>query len=809
VLDHTPEAAAAIEARERIFTRRFRVDWRRDGKFDHPLSDLTRFVLPGWEREQVLSSTAPSELLLIEGHAAARLQVPLAGDYNGQSLAVQFAPYNRGSLFFAEDLDAEGAPCTFEVAVWTDAHGWEWFEQFRGLVRHVDADRGDGQVVIECLDNAERNRNPVSLPPFGLWESYLQQGHKRGGLIDSSSIIDLAARASGFTMGPRQFWAWWLGRPRTSNIGPILSVPFHGSVLPEIGLLDNAETFHRTELWETDPDPAVRDRAEAYRTGPHGYLALNAVPRGKPENYKKFWIDEWNKQAGSAGGTWVLGCWIYWTGPGVDESSVVLDVQIRTNHFQLYVRGGDGGVEARLIEPNGFVAWTNTPLRLGAPGWYYIEGNYIVENRQNYAMRVRVNDEYSAETRLSGRDARDVNDPLSGLCTVEHKYAVSDVYVVKANTLTTFSNFTYDRTPADTARISWGRNRLTYTLRTTAGEAFELAKDVAASEFGVVLFDEAGRFCFYNYDDVQARQTTSVRTVTLDDLGGLRFRSSLDSVRNVWTVTTTTGRSLRGKAYDLGDGVPNFRDSATGQYLPAEFVIPGISTREFFIYVNDRTIAVEPFRLPYLPLNAPWEEHTPINGCQSFTGTQYRELGPNTEQKLIDRNVMRLWMSNGYSETVGFVLVSADGTTAQPRFRIGGTVVAVDEPKTWTIRDETSIARHGERVIELGESTWRQDEWQTRAMLAELVARMGRPIPVADSITVPGDPRVQVLDCITARDPDGFVEQIRLQIYGLTRSEDDQGRLVDTYSVEVINPPAPGMWDSTSNGAWDSTFTWS
>src|SRR5690606_24046978 len=104
---------------------------------------------------------------------------------------------------------------------------------------------------------------------------------------------------------------------------------------------------------------------------------------------------------------------------------------------------------------------------------------------QNYAMRVRVNDEYSAETRLSGRDARDVNDPLSGLCTVEHKYAVSDVYVVKANTLTTFSNFTYDRTPADTARISWGRNRLTYTLRTTAGEAFELAKDVAASEFGV------------------------------------------------------------------------------------------------------------------------------------------------------------------------------------------------------------------------------------------------------------------------------------------------------------------------------------
>jgi hypothetical protein len=54
LLDHTPEAAAAIESRERIFTRRFRVDWRRDGTFDHPLSDLSAYVLPGWEREQVL-----------------------------------------------------------------------------------------------------------------------------------------------------------------------------------------------------------------------------------------------------------------------------------------------------------------------------------------------------------------------------------------------------------------------------------------------------------------------------------------------------------------------------------------------------------------------------------------------------------------------------------------------------------------------------------------------------------------------------------------------------------------------------------
>ncbi|WP_177247647.1 hypothetical protein [Saccharopolyspora kobensis] len=664
-------------------------------------------------------------------------------------------------------------------------------------MRNVIPNR-DGTLTIECLDNVERLRGPVSLPPYALWTSYLNNGFKRGGLIDSSSIIDLAARAGGFTQGP-QMWPHLDGKSRTATFGPILSVPLHGSLLPEFGMLDNAQSFHLTEQWELDPDPGVHLRAEAFVPGPHGYLALGAVPRGRNDwAYHRYWIDEFNKQAGSLVGTWCLGGWIYYAGPGVDESSTPIEIQIRKNRLQLVVEGSNGGVAARLIEQGGFMA--TGPFGFMQPGWNWVQADLIVENSANYAMRARVNDTVTAESRWSGRDARDINDPLSGLCTIQNKTALSDVYITKYNGLQTFARFTYDRSPQDRARVSWGRNRIAYTLRENGREAWDLATEVAAAEYGVTLFDERGRFVFLNYDDLAERRGADVRTFTLDDLANLGFRVTLDSVRNVWTVTTTTGRALAGCVYDLGrDDVPNFR-AANGELLPDVFNIPRVSTKEWFIEVNDHVIAVEPFRLPYLPQDALWEEHAPLLGCMSFTGADYKPLGPNSEQKLIDRNLMRLWMSNGYGDPVGFI-----GPNNEPRFRIGGTLVLEDEPKTWTIRDETSVDAYGERVIELNDSPWLQDEWQTRAMLAQLVDRIGRPIPVADEIEVPGDPRVQLLDCVQLRDEGGFGSRIRGQVYGITRRDDADG-IRDRYAVEVIEPPGPGMWDS---GKWDSTFTWS
>lgn len=804
--EHTPASDDAIESGEREFSQRLLVDWNNNRAYDHPLSDLSGYVATS-TRDQTLTATAPSEIMLIEGYAAGSLKVELTGDYQGLSLAAHFAPYNGLSVFYTEGI-ALGVSMTYEIAVSTAA-GWEWFPQFTGVVTDVSTDRETGTVSLDCLDNVERLRGSVDVAPYALFQSYLVNGFKRGGLVDSSSVIDLAARSGGFTMGPKTRWAWFGSKERTSTAGPIISVPFHGSVLPEIGLLDGDESFHLTEQWEKNA--AQKPRAEAFTAGPHGYLAMNAVPAGQTTwNYKKYWIDEWNSQAGTCVGTWAMGCWVYWTGSNVDASSVVLDLRIRTNHFQLYVRGNDGGVEARIIENNGFVGWTNTPLRLGSVGWHYIEGHYLVYGADHYTLQVRIDEQTSTENDYTGRNCNDVNDYLSGLFRVEHQYAVSDVWVCQTPTLVNFGNWKYDTTPAGTAEVSWGRNRVTYTLRDDGREGWDLAKEVASAEYGVVFFDERGRFVFWNYTDMAARQANPLRTFTLDDLESLALRNTFDSVRNVWTVTTTTGRAYSDIAYDLANGVPFWR-SADGQLYPANFQVPpytglGFSNSTWWFTVNDHVISVNPNDLwnssPTDP-NAMWEQAVPTHALMSYTGPNFQNQPPHSEQKLTTRSMARLTMSNGLGDPIGFLSPSN-----QPRFRIEGVMVHEDQPTTFSIRDEDSIDDYGERVIELNNNFWLQDEFQTRNMLADIVSHMGRPIPVSDTLTVPGDPRIQIGDAIQLQDMSGFGERMQLQVYGIRRAYSSEG-LTDTYTVEMIQAAGVGAWDDPTYGLWDQSLIWS
>ena len=77
-------------------------------------------------------------------------------------------------------------------------------------------------------------------------------------------------------------------------------------------------------------------------------------------------------------------------------------------------------------------------------------------------------------------------------------------------------------------------------------------------------------------------------------------------------------------------------------------------------------------------------------------------------------------------------------------------------------------------------------------MLSKLVSKLGRPIPVTDAITVPGDPRIQLGDVIEIDDPDGFGGSMKLQVLGITRELEDGIGLVDTYQVEVVENP--GQW---------------
>lgn len=832
---YTPEAAQAIESPQREFTHRLMVDWNNNGQFDHPLSDMSEWVARA-VRDQALTSTAPEELMLIEGHAAASLDVELAGEYEGLSLVAHFAPYNGKSIFYSQGLSL-GVKMYYDIAVWTD-NGWEWFRQFTGVVREIELSRERGIVIFHCLDNAELMRTPVSIPAYGMYKNYLQQGYKRAQLVDSSSLIDMAARSGGFSAGPigwdHAHETVWDNGTQAWRVKKVLEVPFHGSHLPTIGHFDNLFEFHKTETWENSSDPAVRARAEQFRTdGPFGYLALNAVPKGyNTEARKLYWCDFSGFSADDdPWGSTYIGVWIYWTGPGADETSEVINVQWQNRRYQLIVQS-NGGVYGRLwadAYPN---QWMDGPVLFlpDEPGWHFV-GMVIYDSgftNQDVLMQTLLDDQRSS-VKVTGWRLGGVGEyARSGLVTVQNKYALSDLCILRAHNKFTDYNIDYITEGYGNAVIPPGRNRVTYTLRDESTEAWELAKEVAAAEYGVVFFDEQGTFRFWTYDNVLERQENSVKTLTIDDVSGLDLRLTMDSVRNFWKVTTRTGWSQFQIMYDYARMDEPFVRNGNNVYL-ANFVVPADNARHsFWLQDSEYVMSSHPdmFRSAQ---DMAWYDHSPMFDYKPFNANPndnpnvYLNFDLDIQVRKADRNWTQIKIRNGGPANRPAKFEDGQGFRW---FRVAGTLVTEDPERTWTYSTDDvareavqrgepvgaygeSIQRYGQRVIELGGNRWLQDEFQTRMMLRNVLKRYGRPTPVTDAITVPGDPRIQIGDCIDIVDPDGLGGFTRLQILGITREFEDGLGLRDTYQVEVIEVPGIGRWDDEEYGVWDQSLIWS
>jgi hypothetical protein len=74
---------------------------------------------------------------------------------------------------------------------------------------------------------------------------------------------------------------------------------------------------------------------------------------------------------------------------------------------------------------------------------------------------------------------------------------------------------------------------------------------------------------------------------------------------------------------------------------------------------------------------------------------------------------------------------------------------------------------------------------------------------------VAGDPRRQLGDTERLQDPDGLGEEMKVQVYGITRNFSKDEGLTDTLAVEMIKPALIGYWDSPQYGLWGSSFIWS
>lgn len=809
-------AEAAILGAERVFRAKVRVDWNNNGAYDHELSNLDRFI-EDVSVDRALTGSAPEEILLIEGSASAELTLKIHGDHKGLSLMAVFSPYNKLSIF--SGIQTINCELKYNILLDTPLGTFE-YPQFVGNIRTITPNRADAAVEIQALDRAEKMRKSIQLPPFAMSEEHIAYGEIDSQLIRPQWVIDNALRLCDAGVGPkRPTTRLELGLANDALDGVLVWVTGNGSYLPTIGYMDNLnynsfpnpgtmmykqEGALHPSLPTTTPKPLVlnglgesthaygqaqykgqlvywsadQDRVNAQAVH---YMGCTLALQGNDYNlatipkYQIFQVVTGNGRIISA---WVQNgqLWLERVYDWVTSEFTTAKVNIPTTgtHVDLFMMidmtPGNSRVYIRAGSNVLSTGWTNAGSPIAANDFVgsvdQLKGRFMIGQAINIA------DAYYATSNLTGKPVNDTG----------HVY----------------------RTPTYSAVLDQGLNRFSYIPSAKRIEAWQLVQDVAAAEFGSVFWDETGVFRFWNWQTMLAKRDNVVRTLSLDQVENLVLSNNSDSVRNIYTVSTTKKRSV---------GIINIYTSSD----PMEFYVPARTTSRFTIWVDDtvspltfymtryrgdaaRTPGTPGDALPIWP-EASVEASTSGQGGHGYVvqflhaseGDVWRE---NDDPNLTPR-VTAYFTSNGYvtlqvQNKSSMPLRLAQGwstTPLSPALRIGGTKILENSDLQIEFVNEESVNKYGPRTLELS-GDWYQDGTWTTQLLETLAPRTAEPVPTTDAITIAGDPRLQLGDVIKVIDSEGFGD-LQLQVFGIRREFGRDTGLTDTLSVEMVPPAGP------------------
>jgi hypothetical protein len=830
-------AGVAIEAMERRWYVEMKVDWNRDGLFDHPLSDLSNFA-DNITVDRSLAGSAPQEIMLIEGAAAAELRFDIGGhdgqDFEGLNLVAAFSPYNGLSPFY--NLDPVGCEITYRIGIDTSV-GIVWYSQFVGNIRTITPNRASNTVSITALDRVEKLRTPVRFPVWAISDYMAQRGYELAQLAESNAVIDHCLRFGDTSptpyrpMYPEEFTP--LDAERDDGVRFWLSGT--GAYFPTVANMTGdtgqgfpemegagADMYGDTGNPHPDSDAGYQPRALAAMGSDNtgltssdlnsaAFLTYWGLDRNTDNLYAMHFVGFTLNNLGPSGSWW-------W-----NTGNTTTVIQCHAGfHLKLMITIFQGNIRAEIrnyLTNAGFVSdWVSMPFTNHIQVDVVFKNHPTFEGGRYFAIQLnRTTSHYTAmgdiATVLDGSF-----DPFTAYVTLEHKAGVSDVYWSSRFSIEDQDVYDDAKITANSRReakyaavLDQGLNRLTHLPVTNAEDAWDIITQVAAAELGSVFWDENGVFRFWNRDTIIDKQDTTWRTFSMDHVQGLQITNSFDSIRNIVTSESKRGFARTQVSYD-------------SQSIE-EFYIPPLTAIKFIRFVDNIQSfglwKVTRYQTDYDPGNYPvtypfWDNDGNYEGYVA----QWLDpvLGWTEKNGLIggldiypygneDGSItIEIW--NGWNEPAR-VATGGSGDSSSAALRILGSEVITDETAVLAVSDTDSIAKYGRRNLPLT-GDWVQ--WQpdvVTSLLEYTLPRTLQPIPTTDAITVSGDPRLQLGDRVDIVDPDGMGERIGLQIYGIQRSYTRDTGLVDTLTVEMLAPPRIGIWDSAQYGLWDQTFIWS
>lgn len=795
-------AAAAITSRERSFRARVSIDWNNNGLYDHELSVMDGYVAD-IQTDRTLKGAAPEEVLLIEGSSSAEFTLNVQGMYAGQSLAALFSPYNRTSPFFLKQT--VGSEVTYSLLVDT-AFGTFEYPQFVGYVRTITPDRRTNNVEITALDRAETMRRPVQFPPWAIDEWHTNRDIVEPQLVDSSWVIDHCLRISDASVTPlRPTYKEEIGGTDDSTDGVQLWVSGTGALIPTIGWMARGETEQQYVNSNTSGLPIYENQGKRHPDAPSTALPLNVVGQGdlaaapvgevNQGALNRWWSVDRDKI--QTNGTHYFGFTLCTAGVEGDwyktaQDHFVMLVDVGSNCWLLLWIGNGRVWATRWNASSGTTVFTSSKVLI--PDQDYVDIEVIWDNTPQTGSRcfIRAGANAMAGFQTLGSGISSTTFTVNkGIVQVNPTVSFNDMYYAFRNASGVSTDSSFAKRPAkNAAHVDNGIQSLSFLPTRGSEDAWDIVTEVAASEFGAVFWDEAGKFNFWNYETIVDKQDTIVRTYSIEDFSDLTITNTFDSVRNIWSVEAEKWSSSFTLAYESNS--------------VEEFYTPRNTIRRFKLWVDDIQAPDQFDLLRYRSENdavlagTGWQVWTDakIHGycIQYYDGGVWksRDSGssfPKVNTYYQGDGSLVVQVNNNTGYPIRFATTEAESNSEpRPAFRIRGTKIRKSDPLVATLKNQESIDRYGGRNLTVS-GPWVQDWFSQDAMRSTLMPRMLNPIPVTDAIVVPGDPRIQLGDCVTLADEAGFGETMNAQVFGVSRKFAKDEGLTDTLTIEMLEPP--------------------
>lgn len=151
-------------------------------------------------------------------------------------------------------------------------------------------------------------------------------------------------------------------------------------------------------------------------------------------------------------------------------------------------------------------------------------------------------------------------------------------------------------------------------------------------------------------------------------------------------------------------------------------------------------------------------------------------------------NTFGLRLYNAYSDKVYLALATGPGgggAISSPALLVKGAKKVPDNPQSFS-------QGTGSRLLVVPLSEFHSAPWTMQKTIAALLRRASTSVPRAQDLDVPGDPRREVFDNLTLRDPDGETAYLVAQIMGRSDTWSSGDGYSQTLSIRVL--AIPGTW---------------